>query len=192
VKTDGSAFTEQSPQIGAALRSPDALGWRAKWEVKKFWGPSALITESTPYEVVAGEGNLAMNGGVDLIWKRLLTRNPSTAIGVVTSAFSSKAAIGVGNSTATSTASQTDLQGGSKQRVIMDGTYPQHTTGTSTSARTATFRATFSTAVANFSWREWGVFNSTASQRMLNRKVQNLGTKTSAASWQFTVSITIS
>lgn len=188
---DQGIVTERA-RVGASLAQSEGFGWRARWEVKKFWGPAALISQSTPYDVVTGEGNLAMNGGVDLIWKRLLLRNPSTAIGVVTSAFSSKAAIGVGNSTASSTASQTDLQGGSKQRVIMDGTYPQHTTGTSTAARTATFRATFSTAVGNFAWNEFGVFNSTAGNRMFNRKQQSLGTKTSAASWQFTVSITIS
>jgi hypothetical protein len=77
---------------------------------------------------------------------------------------------------------------------IMTTGYPTHTTGTSTAARSAAFRATFSTAQANFAWQEWALFNSTvaATRRMLNRKVQSLGTKTSAATRQITLTLTLS
>ena len=75
----------------------------------------------------------------------------------------------------------------------MDSTYPQHTDGTTAaSAGTITFRSTYGTAEANMAWQEWGVANGTATaSRLLNHKVENLGTKTSAATWTFTVSLSI-
>ena len=51
------------------------------------------------------------------------------------------------------------------------------------------FKSTFGTSAANFPWYEWGIANASSSGRMLNRKVTPLGTKTSAASWAFTVGI---
>ena len=57
--------------------------------------------------------------------------------------------------------------------------------------RALTFRSLFGTGDANFAWNEWGVFNASSSGTMLNRKVESLGTKTSAQSWQLTVTLTI-
>jgi len=62
--------------------------------------------------------------------------------------------------------------------------------------------ATFGTGVGNYHWQEWGVDGGTASGTtvtsegnttpgLINHKVTDLGTKTSAASWVFTVTITI-
>jgi hypothetical protein len=45
---------------------------------------------------------------------------------------------------------------------------------------------------ANFAWQEWAVFNASSTGRMLNRKVESLGTKTSSAAWTLTVTITLS
>ena len=143
-------------------------------------------------------GNVLVNGGADVIWERVTTPKPSTSsTGTITGAYSTVAAIGVGISTATATAAQTALQGTTAATQtaykVMAATYPTHTTGTSTAARSAVFRSLFSTAQANFAWNEWGVFNSTRSaKRMLNRKVQALGTKTSAATRQITVTLTLS
>jgi hypothetical protein len=67
----------------------------------------------------------------------------------------------------------------------MDATYPQ------VSTNVITFRSTFATGDANFAWQEWGVFNASSAGTMLNRKVESLGTKTSAQTWQFTVTITL-
>lgn len=97
----------------------------------------------------------------------------------------------VGNSTATHATNQTWMQGASSTMKAMDATYPSRATNV------LTFRATFSTAEANFAWNEWGIWNSTsttdANANMLNRKVEDpsLGTKTSAQSWQITADITI-
>jgi hypothetical protein len=126
-----------------------------------------------------------MYGGVAALWHRLTGRNTVTAFDAA------NARIGVGDGTAAADPLQTDLQGANKVRKGMDATYPQHTDGTDASAVTLTFRATFSTGEANFVWNEWGIFNAAVGGRLLNRKVEALGEKTSAASWVFTVQLSL-
>ncbi len=93
--------------------------------------------------------------------------------------------IGVGDSTTAFSAAHTDLQAASnKLRKAMDATYP------SGGSNVITFRSTFATGDANFAWQEWGVFNASSAGTMLSRKVESLGTKTSAQTWQFTVTLT--
>jgi len=93
--------------------------------------------------------------------------------------------IGAGNGTTAFAASQTDLQGASKTRKAMEATYP------SRASNVITFRSLFGTSDANYAWEEWGVFNGASGGEMLNRKVESLGTKTSAQSWQITAQLTI-
>lgn len=96
----------------------------------------------------------------------------------------------IGNSTAAHAGSQTWMQGTATMKP-MDATYPTRATNV------LTYSATFTTAEANFLWSEWGLTNTTstadANQSLLNRKVEdpNLGTKTSAQSWQIQAAITI-
>lgn len=91
----------------------------------------------------------------------------------------------VGNSSTAFSAAHTDLQGGSKTRKAMDATYPQRSTNV------LTFKATFATGDANHAWDEWGVANASTAGTLLNRKVEALGTKTSAQAWVFEVSLTV-
>ena len=94
--------------------------------------------------------------------------------------------IGVGDSTTAFAATQTDLQAATnKLRKSMDAGYPTQ------SGNVLTFRATFGTAEANWAWNEWGIFNASSGGVMLNRKVESLGTKTNAQSWQITTTITL-
>jgi hypothetical protein len=93
--------------------------------------------------------------------------------------------IGVGDSTTAFSAAHTDLQAATnKFRKVMDATYPQVV------ANVVTYRATFGTSEANYAWQEWGVFNASSAGTMLSRKVESLGTKTSAQTWVFTVTLT--
>jgi len=119
------------------------------------------------------------NAGRDLIAQAI--------IGEAITAFdNANAHIGVGDSTTAFAATQTDLQAATnKLRKPMDASYPQRT------GNAIDFRATFGTSDANFTWNEWGVFNAATGGVMLNRKVEALGTKTSAQSWQITVTDTI-
>lgn len=98
----------------------------------------------------------------------------------------SNAHIGVGDSTTAYNQAQTDLQAATnKLRDAMEATYPQ------IADNVLTFRSLFTTGQANFAWAEWAVFNASSSGTMLNRKVEALGTKTSAQSWQITVELTL-
>jgi len=94
--------------------------------------------------------------------------------------------IGVGDSVVAFAATQTDLQAATnKLRKIVD-IAPTNPTANSTE-----FLSTFGTAEANFAWEEWAVFNAATGGIMLNRKVEALGTKTSAQSWEITVTLTL-
>lgn len=108
-------------------------------------------------------------------------------VGEAFTAFNNaNARIGVGDSSTAFAAGQTDLQApANKLRKAMDATYPQR------AANILTFRATFGTGEANFAWNEWGVFNAASAGQMVNRKVESLGTKTSAQTWQLTVDLTL-
>lgn len=94
--------------------------------------------------------------------------------------------IGVGDSNTAFADSQTDLQASSnKLRRGMEVSYPQRATNV------LTFRSLFGTSDANFHWQEWGTFNASSSGVMLNRKVEDLGTKAATQSWQITVELTV-
>lgn len=93
--------------------------------------------------------------------------------------------IGVGDSTTAFVASQTDLQASSnKTRKGMEAGFPTRTNNQ------LVFKSSFGTTEANFAWQEWGVFNASSGGVMLNRKVENLGTK-SGGNWLLTVTLTI-
>lgn len=120
------------------------------------------------------------NAGRDFIAQALINDSSPTFF------TNANAHIGVGDSTTAFSASHTDLQAASnKLRKAMEATYPQR------SSNVLTFRSLFGTSDANFAWQEWAVFNASSSGVMLNRKVESLGTKTSAQSWQFTVQLTV-
>lgn len=106
--------------------------------------------------------------------------------GGITVLNNANAYLGVGNSTTAFSAAHTDLQAASnKLRVGMDATYPQR------SSNVLTLRSTFTTGQANYAWDEWGVFNASSGSTMFSRKVEALGTKTSAQSWVLTATVTV-
>jgi hypothetical protein len=145
-------------------------------------------------EVVEIEGNLLMYGGASVLWQALIGNGTATADQALTYFNNARAAIGVGDSTTAAAATHTNLQAATnKLRKAMDSTYPQHTDATTSGAASIVFRSTFATGDANWAWQEWGVFNSAtdATGRMLQRKVESLGTKTSAAAWTLTVTLTL-
>ena len=134
-----------------------------------------------PLETIYSRNALVNTGLTDY-------NNGITTAGLATPYSTANAHIGVGdnNPAVAFAVTQTDLQGTNKYRQGMDATYPSVSNGV------VTFRATYGTAVANFAWAEWGVFNASASGRMLNRAIASLGTKPNTQSWQLTVTITLS
>lgn len=165
--------------------------WRCHITVAKFYGDWEPGAE--PYEVAEYDHNMLMYGGISNIWQCLIGNGVGTAGNALTFFSQGNAAIGVGNSTTASTQVMTNLQGASRLRKLCPVGYPEHTAGTASANATLRFRSTFDTTEANFAWDEAAVFNSAtdAVGRMLNRKVQAMGTKTSSSSWQITFDITI-
>lgn len=94
--------------------------------------------------------------------------------------------IGVGDSDTAFAATQTNLQAvTNKLRKAMDATYPQRTDNA------IVYKSTFGTSDANFTWKEWAVFNHASAGTMANRKVEANGTKLSGQTWIFEVTLTI-
>ena len=117
------------------------------------------------------------NNGAVAIAKSLMNDSPSFY-------NNAGAKLAVGNSSTAFDKAQSALQGGSTLSKGMEATYPTR------SGSALTFRSLFSTGEANFDWNEWGVLN--AANELLSRKAEALGTKTSAASWQLTATVTLS
>jgi hypothetical protein len=93
--------------------------------------------------------------------------------------------IGVGTGSGAFASSNDHTTFTSLVRKVVDGAPTQP------AANTMRWVATFATGDANQAWNEWGVFNASSGAVCLNRKVESLGTKTSAQTWQFTVDVTI-
>ncbi len=110
----------------------------------------------------------------------------ATTTGTMTAYSNANSYLGVGDSTTAFASTQTDLVAATnKLRKAMDATYPQLSTNV------ITFRSTFATGDANWAWQEWGVFNASTAGTMMCRKVESLGTKTAAQTWQLTATITL-
>jgi hypothetical protein len=190
---------QDQANISALTGVRDGPMWHAKWRLEKRLGDwrgediDAGVA-SEPYEIREGEGNLLMNGGASCIWECLIGNGTTTADQTLTYFSNARAAIGVGDSSTAAVDTHTDLQAATnKLRKAMDATYPTHTDGTTDANDDIVFRSTFGSAEANFVWAEWGVFNSAtaATGRMLNRKVEALGTKGSGSTWTLTVTLTL-
>lgn len=187
--------------IGAGSDGAERYHWKTRVQIHKYHVPPGFVLthddivagRAQPYEVIDSTGNLALRGGASVMWEALRGAG-STASTSAKKYFNGTAAIGVGNSTAAAAATQTALQGGSQLYKALTGGYPTHTTG-STAATVAdiVYRSTYGPTEANFAWQEWALANkaTTTQRRLLNRKVQSLGTKTSAASWTFTITLTL-
>lgn len=208
---DPSRLAERS-HLGAGMGSHQPVTWRAEWKVEKFaagaqdvrsgvYGTTAGDRAGTPvkpYEVIEKVGNLLVYGGADVLWLGLRD-GLSASTGLANTRFNNaNASIKVGDTNTAAAATQTDLAAPNtttdRTFAGMEATYPTHTTGTATSTSSKiTFRSVYSTAIGNFAWEEWGIFNRVTANtgRMLNRKAESLGTKTAAATWTFTVQLSL-
>ena len=163
----------------------DTAKWLCRYRLSKYLedigefggSPNEFQRTFRPYEVRRGEGNCLLNTGVDEIW--------DLVCGDSANHFNNASAqIGVGDSSAAAGASQTDLQAASNKTYKgMDSGYPAST------SQKATFKASFGASDANYAWNEW-VVKQSASGKCLNRKVENMGTK-SGGTWVLQVEITL-
>lgn len=156
-----------------ARRSPIAPRntWKAAFSVAKY-----REGESEPYETLTALENIALNAGLSLMLDLLIGAGGTTYA-------HANARICVGNGSTAAVKTQTDLQGASKLRKLVDVTYPTR------SAQTLTFVATFGSSEANFQWLEMGIANSASGATLLNRKVHDWGLKESGETWVATALI---
>lgn len=214
---DGTLTVDEDARVSelGARSDGDNFGWKINATVDKFYAwqeaEAILIAEAEgrtdignilkerfePYERVSVDGNLLVRQGL----RRLMDRLVGTASNQALDATHCR--IGTGNSNTAAAATDTDLNaaaGSSNRQFQLVDSAP--TVGTGASSGVCTFVATFGTGVGNYAWQEWGIDGGTASGTtvtsegnttpgLINHKVTSLGTKTSAASWVFTVTITI-
>lgn len=172
------------------------------WEVK---GPGMLIPRSSltgrivaPYEDVEWTENGLTIGGASIQWQTLIGNGTTTAAQPLTFYNNANARLAVGDSSTAFADTQTNVQAASNKLAnAMDATYPLHTDTTGTAgSKSIAFRSTFATGDANFPWNEWALLNGAlggANTRMLNRAAGAglLGTKTSAATWVLTATLSL-
>lgn len=131
-----------------------------------------------PTDTLHAAGNSLLNEGITRMLQLLIG-------GGGTPYSNANAELGVGDSSAVVSPTQTNLQGGAN--IVwgaMDTGYPTIT------AQTVSFKATFNDADANFAWNEWGIRNGATANENLNRKVVNLGTKAGGV-WSLQVNIVV-
>lgn len=107
----------------------------------------------------------------------------SAIVGPTTWFNESNAYIGVGDSDEPFDATQINLQGASVRKG-MDSGYPV------VDGPKVTFKSIFLPDEANFTWREWGIFNDSLSGTMLDRVVENNSTKLPNQTWTIEIEIT--
>jgi len=149
--------------------------WHAHWMIERYDENGVL------YNTSEFDNNGLANTGIDELW---------TLVGGTgaTQFDNTNAYIGVGDDNTAFAAGQTDLQAvTNKLRQGMEATYPTYG-----SSQKITFKSSFGGSDANWHWEEFGVFNASSSGVMLNRKVEDEGTKTSGQTWVVTLEITLS
>jgi hypothetical protein len=157
---------------------------KTKFIIQKFWAKDGKEVDKKglkPFETVEFDMNILVNGGINA----LLTLFAGGGGDAFNNANSYT---GVGDSTDAAAAAQTDLQAASnKVRVAMNVSFP--TFGTD---QKIVFQSDFGSAVANFDWEEFAIFNAAAAGTMFNRKVSSQGTKVAGQTWRLQTEITIS
>lgn len=155
------------------------IKWRGLFRVDKYI--TEELAESCgrvkPYDVVEAE-NLLLTAGATLMLQFLAGQGAPTAFN------GTNGYMCIGNGTTAAVASQTDLQGATKTRKILDAAPVISGAG-------ITFVTTFGTADANQAWEEAGLANASAAGVLLNRVVQTFGVKTSGLTWVVTGSISL-
>jgi hypothetical protein len=151
------------------------------FRIEKFhhdWKSGLMLPE--PFEVVEFRNAYVNVGGAILLDK--LIGGAGTVFG------NANAFLGVGDSATATTAAMVDLQAAAnKLYKAMDATFP------SRAGQVMTWKSTFGSADANYVWNEMALFNGNnpPTAVMLCRGVSAMGTKTAAASWVATYTITV-
>lgn len=195
------AFGNEQASVGAFAPVEEKGKWKTRWTIKKFLGdyPGMASDEIEaagvePFEVLEIDGNCLLNDGINsIIW-------PAVVGSLAAPLNGTDGCMGVGDSSTAAAASQTGLQANSNHLWVLLTATP--TVG---SSQQLVASATFSSAQANWVWNEIcvGVTSTPSSlpansqtppatAHVLNRLVQNLGTKASGTTWTGQLTITLS
>lgn len=163
----------------------DKINWKVHTELRKWSEEADHQAGAEPDSIDLFEDNLLLNVGITRLLNLLVGAGATKAFDAAHSR------IGVGDSSTAAAAGQTDLQ------APVNKLYHRVDSAPVVVGQTVTFVATFTAGEANFAWSEWGIDNGTATDSipvppLLNRKVQDMGTKAGSALWVFTVTVTLS
>lgn len=204
----------ESKSIGAA---EPGVSWTANMRIEKYRDRESYAA-GQPDEVHHVKGNTATNKGLFTLWQLVNGCDPNTsnitwpgdgtnpAESNYTGVYplnSSYTYLGVGDSSASASATDMALQGSNQAWVQCDTGYPMVTYANS--QNTLQVKATFDSDTANFAWNEWGVANgdhpgagSFSSPRdeynvvLFNRRTDTMGQKASGAVWVIIAELVIS
>lgn len=140
-----------------------------------------------PYETAKATNTITRDNGARVMLLALTG-------GAFTAFNAANSNLGVGDSTTANPSPNTftDLQAAvNKVRVGMNATFPS-VPAAGAGSNIGTWQADFGSAVANFVWNEFALFNANAGGDMLSRGVQNFGTKVSGTTWRLTYTLTLS
>lgn len=154
----------------------DDLRLRGLFVVRKYWADDDL-RRATPYEVVEAE-NIGLTAGIQALWQLFSAQATPVAFSAA------NARLCVGNGTTAAAVGQTDLQGATKTRKLVDA-------APSISGSSITYVATFGATEGNHAWEEAGLANNATAGVLFDRVVQSFGVKANPAVWVLTGTLSI-
>lgn len=182
-ENDKNSLEELYSKVCKGLNISEHSQWRVDWRLEKWNDTSRMNCGYEPDEVICDGQNVILDIGANEMLK-LISGTGGTAYN------SSNAYIFVGTDTTPENASQNGViaTGNNRAYAGMDSGYPV------VNGRQTIFRASFGDTSANFSWNESAIVNGIGANAIaMNRKVLNLGTKTTGTwSLQVTISLTSS
>lgn len=203
ILTEPVALSSMTTRIRQAAMAEEKVGWSPQWRIRRFDNKKDhqaqmkadrdqelldLYSRKEAFDlfgrpqVTEFPGNALLNEGINEMWKLICG-------GTATAFNNANSYIGVGDSSDSEDASDTDLQASTnKLYKAMDTSYPTY--GTS---QQAAFKSTFGSSDANYAWAEFTIANGNSGSAVnMNRKVSAQGIKSSGQTWEITVTITMS
>ena len=155
------------------------IKWTPKWRIIKYSSQEAKNKEVI-LEIKEIDGNILCNEGINEILKTI-----SSSEGTKYDNTNAYLIVGTGETSAQATDTEGTFTAGVKQGMV-EG-YPQ-----AGSDQKITWKASYDGTTANQDWKEFGVLNAETSGKLLNRKVDNQGTKIEGQVWELELEITLS
>ena len=159
------------------------IKYKSEWILEKWLDKESWESGKDPDSISEIAGNCLLTEGINELFTILCSAASGTKFD------STHCYIGVGSDATAATAAQTGLIANSnKSYMPMDSGFPTYGTN-----GMATFKATWGSDDANYSWNEFSIANGNSdSAKNLNRKVSAQSTKVQGQIWSMTFQITLS